>query len=57
MKNIYKLNSDIITEDEFVVAEDIATAINLYVERFKGQNVSEKNITKIERIALKCLIS
>ena len=55
--NIYKINSDTILDDEFVVAETITEAIRLYIDRYASKYMTEKNITKVERTAKKCLIS
>ena len=55
--NVYKINSDIIRDDELVVAENITKAIELYCGRYSDEFMSDKNITKIERIGEKCLIS
>jgi len=57
MSNIYKINSDVINDDEYVVADDIKQAIDTYVKRYSNQHVTDKSITRIERVAEKCLIS
>lgn len=55
--NIYRINSDIINDDEFVVAPSVEKAVETYVNRYSVRHVSEKNVTIIERIAENCLIS
>ena len=55
--NIYKINSDVINDYEFVVAPSVEKAVETYVNRYAGQHVTEKSVTKIERIAENCLIS
>lgn len=58
--NIYRITSDIFSnESDFVVAEDITSAIETYIIRYNTSEhiVRETNITSIERIAEKCLIS
>ena len=55
--NVYKINSDTILDDEFVVAETVSEAIKLYCDRYADKYMSEKNITKIERVGEKCLVS
>jgi len=63
MKNkvkIYRIKSDIITEEDFVVANGIKSAIDTYIEKYRGSTnhyVDENDITSIERISDDCLIS
>lgn len=54
--NIYRIVSDIINDNEFVVAPDVSTAIKTYCDHYYKQSVSEKNIIIVERISEKCLI-
>ena len=49
--NIYKIKSDKITDDEFVVAPGIIQAVTIYCEKYSDNYMSQDNITLIERIA------
>ena len=55
--NIYRVVSCVITDDEFVVAPDVKSAVDTYVERFESQHVTQKDITLVERVSENCLIS
>lgn len=55
--NIYRIVSCVITDDEFVVAPGPKVAIDTYVKRFETQHVTERDITLVERVSEKCLIS
>lgn len=58
--NVYRITSDIFSnESDFVVAENITSAISTYIKRYSTTEhiIDETNITSVERIAEKCLIS
>ncbi len=50
--NVYKIKSDIITDEEFVVAPGIIEAVSIYCDKYKNDYyMSQGNITFVERIA------
>ena len=53
--NIYKIKSDKITDDEFVVAPGIIQAVSIYCKQYEDRYMSQDDITLVERIAEKAL--
>ena len=53
--NVYRIISDIINDEEIVVATSVDDAIRKYCVKYKSQYVRETNVTKVERIAEKVL--
>jgi hypothetical protein len=56
--NIYKIKSDLISDEEYVVASDPCSAAAMYADHYSAKYyMSVDNITSIERICEDCLIS
>ena len=56
---IYKIKSDVINDDDFVVANSPKDAIDCYVNKYHCEPyyMEETDITSIERVCDDCLIS